>query len=168
MEYSIVTSYEIIRIFKSKSKYYEVSLGFASTAEGQGGNRVFSQSDDFAYFYNQRYNTAILKQGQIGNINFYTDHQITIDQFAFYYDREEYIFDFDRKYALERGVDLYLGHIIKKIETELKNDTGQESIKQNSVEQKGDADKLSISPGSVRYDDIKAYLDKRNAERMKI
>ena len=57
-------------------------------------------------------------QGKIGNIKFYTDHYINEDKLAFYHDKEEFIFDFDHQMVKEKGVDFYLGHLIKKIDIE--------------------------------------------------
>jgi len=168
MEYSIVTNYKINTIFKNGSKYFRVTLGYSSTTEGQGGDRNLSKKDDFAYFYNTRYRTTIQGQGRIGNISFYTDHYITKDQLAFYYDKEEYVFDFDMNLVKEKGVDFYLGHLIKKIETELKNKESEERVKQTLPEEKPIAETISMTPGAVKYTDLKAYLDKKNAERLKI
>ena len=168
MEYSIVTNYKINTIFKNNSRYYRVSLGYASTMEGQGGDRSLNKKDDFAFFYNTRYKTTIQGQGTIGNINFYTDHYIMADQLAFYYDKEEYVFDFDYELVKKRGVDFYIGHLIKKIETELKMDLTQERVKAELPEEKPKAESVSIMPGAVKYEDLKAYLEKKNAERLKI
>ena len=76
MQYNIVTNYKVNQIFKSKSRYFRVSLGLSSTQESNSGDRVFSQKDDFAFFYNSQYQTTIFGQGNIGNIKFYTDHYI--------------------------------------------------------------------------------------------
>lgn len=168
MEYSIVTNYKINTIFKQRSKYYRVTLGYASTMEGQGGDRSLNKKDDFAFFYNSRYKTTIQGQGRIGNINFYTDHYITADQLAFYYDKEEYVFDFDFDLVKEKGVDFYLGHLIKKIETELKMDETQERVKAEMPVEKPKAEIISLNPGAVKYEDLKAYLDKKNSDRLKI
>ena len=61
-----------------------------------------SNKDDFAFYYNNMYKTTIYAQGSIGNIKFYTDHFIKDDKVAFYYDKEEFIFDFDE--LLVRGL----------------------------------------------------------------
>lgn len=168
MEYSIVTNYKINTIFKNNSKYYRVNLGYASTMEAQGGDRSLNKKDDFAFFYNNMYKTTIQGQGKIGNINFYTDHYITQDQLAFYYDKEEYVFEFDFELVKSRGVDFYLGHLIKLIETELKQKENEERLKAELPEEKPVAETISLTPGAVKYSDLKAYLDKKNANRLNI
>ena len=95
--YNIVTNYKINQIFKSGSKYFKLNLGLSSTSPNSAGDRVFNDKDDFAFFYNTTYQTTIQAQGSIGNIKFYTDHYIKLDQIAFYYDKEEFIFEFDYK-----------------------------------------------------------------------
>jgi hypothetical protein len=167
MEYNVVTNYHIIQTIKRNSKYFEVSLGLASTMTNQAGDRVFNDKDDFAFYYNTLYRTNILCQGKIGNITFYTDHYIKGDKISFYYDKEEYIFDYDQKLVIEKGVDVYLGHLIKKIEIEIEN----RLIKEQEVieEQKaivGDASTIIENPGNVRYADLKAYLEKMRSERL--
>lgn len=170
MEYNIVTNYKNNQTIKSKSKYFTVNLGLASTKESKSGDRLLNTGDDFAYFYNTKYRTTILGQGNIGNIKFYTDHYITTNQLAFYYDKEEFIFEFDDKMVSEKGVDFYLGHLIKTIETEfedrIQKEKDIEEEKKNGREV-GDPNKVLVNPGNVKYSDLKAYLDKIRSERLK-
>ncbi len=168
MEYNIVTNFNINTIFKQKSKYYKVNLGYTSTEEKQGGDRLYNQNDEFAFFYNTRYRTTIQCQGSIGNIKFYTDHYILEDQLAFYQDREEYIFNFDGDIVKEKGVDFYLGHLIKTIDTELKHDETKKNVIEDTPLEKIDPKLVSFNPGAVKYSDLKAYLENKNANRMNI
>jgi len=167
MKYNIVTNYKIVQSLK-KSRYFRVNLGLSSTQETNSGDRLYSQKDDFAYFYNTNYKTTIYGQGNIGNIFIYTDHYIKEDKIAFYYDKEEFIFDFDEKIINEKGVDFYLGHLIKTIETE-----HQERLikKQETIEEQkkevGDANKIFENPGAVKYADLKAYMEKIRLDRLK-
>lgn len=167
MEYSIVTNYKINQIFKTKSKYYRVNLGFVSTIEGNGGYRSMNQKDSFAHFYNNAYRTTIYAQGSVGNIRFYTDHYILDDKIAVYLNKEEFIFDIDMKMINEKGADFYLGHLLKIIDTQ-NQDRIQEKEKHIEIQkqQVGDASKVFSNPGAVNYADLKAYLDKKRAERL--
>ena len=168
MQYNIVTNFKINQILKSKSQYYKVSLGLSSTMESNSGDRNLNKSDDFAFYYNNLYRTTIYGQGSIGNIRFYTDHYIKEDKIAFYYDKEEFIFDFDEKMTFEKGVDFYLGHLIKKIETEhedrIKKKEEEKEIKKQEV---GNPDQIFQNPGAVKYSDLKAYMEKMRTERLK-
>ena len=166
--YNIVTNRKINNIFKSGCRYYKVNLGFVSTIESRGGaERVFNPKDEFAYFYNTTYRTTILGQGSIGDIFIYIDSYIMEDKIAFYFDKEEFIFDFNESMVIEKGVDFYIGHLIKTIETE-----HQERIlaKERESEEKknevGNADKIFINPGNVRYVDLKAYMEKMRVDRL--
>jgi hypothetical protein len=135
--------------------------------ESQSGDRLYSQKDDFAYFYNTLYKTTIYGQGNIGDIFIYTDHHIREDKLAFYFDKEEFIFDFDNKIVNEKSVDFYLGSLIKKIEEE-----HQERLVKKEVEiekQKieiGDPSKIFANPGNVRYADLKAYMENLRKNRL--
>jgi hypothetical protein len=167
--YNIVTNYKINQLIKSSSKYYKVSLGFATTSETNSQDRVYNQKDEFAYFYNTLYKASILAQGSIGNIKFYTDHYIKEEKIAFYWKKEEFIFDFDSTLVKEKGVDFYLGHLIKKIETEYADRLKKEQeSKENKQKTNADPDKLIKNPGLVTYEDMKAYMEKQRLERMKV
>lgn len=168
MKYNIVTNRKINDIFKSKSRYYRVNLGVVSTIESRSGDRTLNTLDNFAFYYNNIYRTTIYGQGNIGNIFIYIDMYIKEDKIAFYYDKEEFIFDFDEKLVNEKGADFYLGHLIKTIETE-----HQERLvkKQETIEEQkkevGDANKIFQNPGAVKYADLKAYMEKIRTERLK-
>lgn len=165
--YNIVTNYKINQIIKSSSKYYKVSLGFSSTVESTSSDRVYNQKDDFAYFYNTLYKATILAQGSVGTIRFYTDHYINEDKIAFYFRKEEFIFDFNHQMVKEKGADFYLGHLIKTIETEYADRLKKEQeAKEAKKEVKADPDKVLKNPGNVTYEDLKAYLEKQRLERM--
>lgn len=166
--YNIVTNYKINQIIKSSSKYYKVSLGLSSTMQSTSGDRVLNQKDDFAYFYNTTYKTTIMRQGSIGNISFYTDHYIMEDKVAFYYKQEEFIFDFDQAMVKEKGIDFYLGHLIKTIEVEYADRIKKkEEEKESKKVINADPNKVFKNPGSVSYEDLKAYLEKQRLERLK-
>jgi hypothetical protein len=117
-KYNIVTNSKINNVFKSKSRYYRVNLGLVATIESKSGDRVMNSNDEFAYYYNTMYRTTVLAQATVGDIRIYIDHYIIDDKIAFYFDKEEFIFDFDEKMVKEKGADFYLGHLIKTIETE--------------------------------------------------
>ena len=77
------------------------------------------------------------------------------------------LIDVDFELIREKGIDFYLGHILKKVEEE-----HEERIKANTekkVEPKptGNSEMVTFNPGAVRYEDIKAYLEIQNAQRYK-
>ena len=167
--YNIVTNYKINQLIKSSSKYYKVDLGYSITTESNTSDRVYGKSDEFAYFYNNLYKAAILGQGNIGNIGFYTDHYIKEDKIAFYFREEEFVFDFDFKIVKEKGIDFYLGHLIKTIETEYSDRLNKEKErKENKTKQVGDASKIFNNPGNVNYEDLKAYMEQKRLDRLKV
>ncbi len=79
---NIVTNYQILQEFK-KSQYFKVNLGLVPTVE-KNGTRKFNADDQFAFSYNNNYNTTIYGQGNIGTIKLYTDHYITDPIFVVY------------------------------------------------------------------------------------
>ena len=166
--YNIVTNYKINQIIKSYSKYYKVILGFSTSAESGAADRIYNQKDEFAYYYNTMYRASVLCQGSIGNIKFYTDHMIKEDKIAFYFKKEEFIFDFDMNMVKEKGIDFYLGHLIKTIETEYADRLQKEQEeKENKLKKVASPEKLFKNPGAVSYEDLKAYLEQQRNDRLK-
>ncbi len=153
--------------FKSElkaSKYFKLSLGVASTKIDRSGERVSNDDDEFAFFWNEKYKTPIYKQGTIGDINFYTDHYMNPDEVYVIHNREVFISKIDRIMIRDKGVDFYLGHLLKKMELELKEKNKEDEIISNK-EVGADPDIITKSPGSVKYEDLKAYIEKRSRER---
>ena len=102
-EYNVVTNQNIINDIKT-SKYFKINLGMSITTEGKEG-RILSDKDHFAASYNYQYKTSIYAKGNIGGIKFYLDHFIKDDVLAIYYNLEEFVFEYDRKFAIEKGID---------------------------------------------------------------
>lgn len=169
MKYNIVTNYRINQIIKQSSKYYKVHLGHAITMDSNRGDRELNKGDDFAFFYNTLYKASVLGQGIIGDIKFYTDHVIMEDLIAFYIDREEFIYEFDEKMIKEKGIDSFLGSILKKSEDEYKERKQKEKDDaEQIVKEKGNAEKVTQNPGNVTYEDVKAFLEQKNSGRLKV
>jgi hypothetical protein len=166
MAVNIVSSYSIAQQFK-KSRHFHHSLGVVATVE-KNGQRVFNDKDRFSKFYNQSYRTTIYAQGNVGDIRFYVDHMIHDINFAVYVGDtyEEFVNSFDYELVEQKGVDFYLGHLLKladeAYDLKVKNDELKKIDKET-----GNAEKLIANPGNVTYEDLKAYLEKKQAERYK-
>lgn len=167
--FNIVTSFGIVNEIKFGSKYFRVNLGFAATVENQSGDRTLSDKDQFSYFYNNQYKTTIYAQGNVGNIRFYTDHYIKEDVMAVYYNFEEFVVPYDRNLVKEKGVDSMIGLLLKTVKDEYQ--ARQEEIewkkKEEALNKKsGNADLVSLNPGAVSYEDLKAYMEKKRTDRL--
>lgn len=164
MEYNIVTNSRILQVVKGY-KNFTKSLGYATTTLDPATNeKVLSKSDKFAFFYNNRYRSTIMGTGYIGDINFYNDVYITEDQIAIYVGEEEFVYDFDWKLCKEKGIEWYLGYLLKDVDFKI----GEEKLKvKNQKEEKksgGNPYKLvyghpDYNPGNVSYEDMKAYME---------
>jgi len=174
-EINIVTNYRIIQEFK-KYKNFTVSLGYSSTTKN-GDNRVLNEKDKFAFFYNKRYNTTIYGQGCMGQkISVYTDHFIKGNQIAIYYDFEEFIFDFQWDVCREKGIEWYLGSLLKQIEEQLEKEKEKERERKSiKIEERqgGNPYKLvpghpEYNPGSVTFEDVKAYKEAQRQGLIKV
>ena len=160
MEFNIVTNYKIIQEAK-RYPHYVVSLGYSATTK-EGEKRVLNEKDKFAFFYNKRYNTTIYGQGYIGDISFYTDHYIKEDVVAIYYNFEEFIFNFDIQQCQLNGIEWYLGSLFKQVEEQREREKNKDVIQPETIV--GNPYKLLVghpqyNPGSVTFDDIKAYKE---------
>jgi hypothetical protein len=163
---NIVSSYQTLQEFK-KSRYFRVSLGLVPTVE-KNGSRVFNDKDRFAKFYNMQYNTTIYGQGNVGDIKFYVDHYIKDSSFAVYTeDLQEFLFQLDPLLIREKGIEFYLGHILKTTEEEYDERVKANELKKVEEKPTGVADKVFSNPGNVNYEDLKAYLAEKNKSRYK-
>lgn len=163
----IVGSYQTINKFKL-SRYFKVNLGLVATVE-KNGSRVYNDKDKFSHFYNLQYKTTIYGQGNVGDIRFYSDHFIRDNTFAVYYgdNFEEFLFNYDDTLTKEKGVDFYLGHILKSVEEEYEERVKKEELKKLEPQPEGNSDMITQNPGNVTYADLKAYLEKKQKERYK-
>jgi hypothetical protein len=161
----IVTNFQIINEMK-KSPFFRVSLGLVPTVE-KNGSRSFNDKDKFSWFYNTRYKTTIYGQGNVGDIRFYTDHYIKDQLLAVYFgdNYEEFIFDLDLAMISSKGVDFYIGHIIKEVETRYEELIKNNELKKLEEKPKGNASKVIQNPGAVSYEDLKAYLEEQRRNR---
>lgn len=166
MSVNIVSSYRVSQFFKT-SPHFRQSLGLVATIE-KNGQRNFNDKDKFSKFYNQSYRTTIYAQGNVGDIRFYVDHMIHDDNFAVYVgdNFEEFINTFDRSICQEKGIDFYIGHLLKMAEEAYEEKKKNDELKKLEKEE-GIAEKVLKNPGNVTYDDLKAYLDKKQSERYK-
>lgn len=166
----IVTSFGIINEIKFGSKYFRVNLGLASTLESQkGGDRVLNDKDTFAFSYNTQYKTTIYAQGNIGNIKFYTDHYIKEDVLAVYYNLEEFVIPFDRNLVKEKGIDAMIGLVLKTVKEQYQSRLDEIEARKKAESEAvkvGNADLVSMNPGAVTYEDLKAYMEKKRTGRI--
>lgn len=161
---NVVTNFQILQEFK-KSKYFRQNLGLVATVE-KNGNRSYNTNDKFSYYYNNQYKTTIYGQGNIGNVKFYVDHYIKGNTFAVYSDDfQEFLYEFDANIIKEKGVDFYIGHILKTVDEQYEERIKNNELKKMEEKQAGVADKIFSNPGNVSYEDLKAYLEQKNKSR---
>lgn len=161
----VVSSFQVVNEFK-KSRYFRQNLGLVATID-RNGRRVLNDKDRFSHHYNSMYKTTIYGQGNVGDIKFYTDHYIKDETFAVYYgdNFEEFIFKFDFNLTKEKGIDFYLGHIIKQAEEKYEEKVKNDELKKIEPKPVGDSEMVFKNPGAVTYADLKAYLEKKQKER---
>ena len=161
---SIVSNFQVLQSFK-KSRYFRVSLGLVPTVE-KNGSRVYNDKDKFAKFYNMQYNTTIYGQGNVGDVRFYVDHYIKDTSFAVYTeDLQEFLFELDSLLIRDKGIEFYLGHILKTVEEEYEARVLANELKKIEEKPVGYSEKIFTNPGNVNYEDLKAYLAEKNKNR---
>jgi len=82
-----------------------------------------------------------------------------------FYTKEEFKFELDRQLIKEKGIDFFLGSLLKKIETEYEDRIKKSKEENIETKREADANMILKSPGAVTYDDLKAYMERRNRER---
>jgi hypothetical protein len=167
MAYNVVTNTFVIHEVK-KCRYFKTNLGLASTID-KNGNREFNDRDKFSYYYNTQYRTTIYAQGNVGDIKFYTDVFIKDPIMAIYVgpEHEEFLIDVDFNLIREKGIDFYLGHVLKKVEDEHEERIKENTEKKSEPKPTGNSEMVTFNPGAVRYEDLKAFLEQQNAQRYK-
>lgn len=162
----IIGNHNTMGLFK-KSNYFKINLGVSITIE-ENNKRKMNKTDLFSYYYWSIYKTTPLAQGNIGDIKIYVDHSIKEKEFAIYIGEtfEEFPYTFDFNKYKEKGVDGYLGWLLKDSETKYDERIKKDELKKIELKEKeGDPDKVFKNPGSVDYSDLKAYLDKKRKNR---
>lgn len=151
--------------------YFRTNLGLANTVDTRDG-KVLRETDGFQHYYNSLYKTTIFGQGNIGTIMFYIDHYIKDDVLAVYVNNDEFIFPHDPDMIKEKGVNFFLGHILKEVDRQAEErleKARQEEMNAEDAkaerEQNANADKIFENPGAVSFEDLKAYLDQKNKDR---
>jgi hypothetical protein len=144
------------------------NLGYASTAEDKSGERKLSNKDGFAYSYNITYKTTINSNGSIGDINFYTDHHILDDVMAVYVNVEEFVMDYEPLIVKSKGIDSYIGHILKRVDTEYSLRESSKNVAMNDEKVPvGNYLNVINNPGGASYEDMKAYMTWKSEQRLK-
>ena len=64
-----------------------------------------------------------------------------------------------------KGIDFYIGHIIKEVETKYDELVKNNELKKLEEKPKGNASKVIQNPGAVSYEDLKAYLEEERRKR---
>lgn len=163
----IVAGLHTVNKFK-KSRYFRNNLGLVATVE-KNGRRSYNEKDKFSNFYNNRYRTIIYGQGNIGDIKFYTDHYIKDSTFAVYYgdNFEEFLFEFNDNIVNDKGIDFYMGSILKQVEEKYEDKVKNDELRKIEDTNKGNPEMIFKNPGSVTYADLKAYLKNKQKQRYK-
>jgi hypothetical protein len=165
----IVAKYDTINKFKF-CRYFRINLGLASTLLDNNGRRIPNEKDKFLHFYNTLYKTTIYGQGNIGDIKFYTDHYIKDNTIAVYYgdNFEEFLFKFNDELVKNKGIDFFIGGIIKDVELRYEEKVKNDELRKLEPKPVGDPDMVFKNPGAVTYADVKAYLEKKAKKRYEI
>lgn len=164
MTYNCVANLSVIQEIK-KCKYFSRDLGLTISIPDNNGERVFNQKDQFSYIYNVHYKASIQRMGTIGDIVIYVDHQLSKPVLILYKDREEIIEEYNYVSAKEKGIESYLGSLLKKLEEHCQGIKDLEEGKLVVNIKKGSASTLTTNPGNVRFEDLQEYLKNKSKNR---
>lgn len=158
--YNIVSKKNIINNFKSSS-HFKMNLGRSLSKSEDKKKRRFhiNDKDKFTKFYFGKYRVALLSEGNIGSLNFFSDYYLNEDIIIVFHEETDFVFEFKmddiKKFG---GVDSYIGNIIKEIETKYKDELNLNGENSDEIaDKKGDYEKLFQNPGAVSWEDIKDY-----------
>lgn len=166
MATNIVTSPEIVKYFKT-CKYFRQNLGLVQSID-KNGTKAINDQDKFSYFYYSQYKAQIFAQGNVGDVKFYIDYGINDATVAVYFSDmfDEHIQNFDFDVFKNKGIEFYIGHILKTVEEKHEERKRNQELKKQEIDtQVGDPTKLFNNPGAVTYADVKAYLENKQKQR---
>tara|TARA_B100000767_G_C19466658_1_gene410330 strand:+ start:30 stop:536 length:507 start_codon:yes stop_codon:yes gene_type:complete len=167
MEFYIVTGRTTLDVFK-RCRYFRQNLGMVSTVD-KNGSRLLNDKDKFSFYFNSLYKTTIYANGNVGDVKFYHDAYINDKSIGIYIGSDgsydEFIFEYDKNLEQEKGIDNYIGYLLKESETEYEVRKEEEKIKRETPKPVGNSQKLSLNPGNVTYEDILAYKKGKNKKR---
>lgn len=168
-KYFVVSSYKTINNIKNSSRYYKTNLGFSVSID-MGDDKVVSDKDRFAFAWQGSKGNSIFSSGEIGNVHFYVDHSQKDPHLICVHNFEEFIFDLDTFYIKEKGMDSFIGKMIKEVDEKFRTpkDENSSSALENIPEvlPHGNSEKLFKNPGQVRYEDVQEYLRSKNLRRI--
>jgi len=168
-KYKFISSKSIISKFKS-SRLFKTDLGKCFINDGKNGLKMdLSRQEEFVkVYFQQNESRMIFKEGNIGSIEFYSDPKIH-NNVIIYLGQEYFVFQHDPNALSVKGIEKYLGSIIKEIETKnlLGNITNTETKRELTQEELyiQAQNKIKTNPGMVTYDDVKHLL--KNKRRNK-
>lgn len=163
--YNFVANLNISHCFK-KSKYFKVNLGSSISAVDKNNNRRFNinDRDTFVKFYYEKHKIIVQSVGNIGTVNFFTDHYIKDDIIVVYYNDNEFVFKHEWRLLESKGIDAYLGSLIKEIEVKYASEIKDSKPLSETVKKdEGNAEKVFLNPGAVSWKDIEAFKKQRKA-----
>ena len=103
------------------------------------------------------YSTLLFSEGNVGSIKFYSNPYMVDDVIAVYDDEfNELKLVYDFNYMNSVSINSYLGEVMKEF-----NKAYYPTSVDDYIENEGDADKLYTQPWAVKWEDIKAYFDKK-------
>jgi len=166
--YKFISSKSIISQLKH-SKHFKTDLGRAFINSGANNELKadLSRQEEFVKFYYKKYNEYLHKEGNIGQIEFYSDMKIKKD-IVIYYDKYDFVFLHSPTIMRDKGIEKYLGFMIKEIETKhlpkiINKQTldDQEAVLSEEDKMLLAEQKIKNNPGMVTYDDIKYLIKNR-------
>ena len=66
-----------------------------------------------------------------------------------------------------KNIDSYLGFLLKDVDEKYDEKVKNDELKKLEPKPAGIAENIFKNPGNVTYEDLKAYLEKKNQERYK-
>ena len=159
-KWNIIGTKSYIDYIENNSQYFVKILGQSITVE-KNGNREL-RDGNFTTWYYKNYKAIIFKQGEIGSLHFFIDYYIKKNVIGFFMDsdleKHQYATEWDEDEIKEVGIDTWLSKKLQEIDNTIE-ENNENKIKINKEE--GDSNKLTLSPGTTTWDDIKKYYENK-------
>ena len=157
----VTTKGNIIKI-KRASKFFKQDLGKSlTTIDIDSGGRKIREKEFTEWYYNN-IGVLIYKEGKIGILNFYSDYYLKKNILGLFKGEHNFMFEFDENKIRETDMDTWLGSIIKESDEEISKIEGNSEDKSDEDKNdKANAERVIIDPGSATWEDIKKHYNKK-------
>lgn len=160
--WNIVGNNFYINYIQENSKYFKKELGKSLTVEKNEDREM--REKEFASWYYDKYKCLIFKQGVIGTLHFFIDYRLKENFIGFFRKEDPDVHQYGVEWDIEKGenIDAWLSMKLQDVDNTIAYNKDKESKETTT----GDGEKLIQNPGSVSWNDIKDFYQRKKSGKL--